>query len=501
VLPDLLDLVTAQHWALDHNPSLQSVAERLEQAHELVKQARSLYFPQIDATYSASYTWLAERTADPAAEALMEIEELAEYVDHQLSPLRSNLPASQRYRGRNAAQDVEEAARRLRETFEDGLEQYALGVTAGYLLFDGFARECRYAMAKFGEKEAEAGRREAVRLLLAGVARSFYGVQLARERIATARADAAFAERLLDETKARRRLGKVATSDVLNFEVRLRAARTVLLLAEGEHEGARLALAALMGLPEAVLPGRVRLSDLPAETPADLEPPPGDALVQYALDHRPGLEQKTYAVQRAKKGVGERRAAYFPEIALFARYNGTSYDGHRFSDDDFATTVGVNVSYNLFSGGRRRSQVVQAKHAHRQAQHELTDEQLQVASQVRRALLQLRISQEQLVLQRDTTEFVEKNRDLVEKGYQAGKEMLVRLNQAQRDLVEAQTRLALARVSLLQAWEDLRSATGETLARHESGARVPGPSDVGTPPPEDPSASTAAEAADPKEKP
>ena len=162
-LPDVLDLKTAQQWALANSPSLQAVAERVAQAHELVKQARSLYFPQIDATYSASYTWLAEGTAGPADDALAQVEEFAEYLARQFSPMRSNLPPAQRYRGRHAAQDVEEAIRDLRDVLDGGLEQYALGVTAGYLLFDGFARECRHAMAKFGEREAEAGRREARR--------------------------------------------------------------------------------------------------------------------------------------------------------------------------------------------------------------------------------------------------------------------------------------------------------------------------------------------------
>ena len=34
---------------------------------------------------------------------------------------------------------------------------------------------------------------------------------------------------------------------------------------------------------------------------------------------------------------------------------------------------------------------------------------------------------------------------------------------AQRDLVAAQTRLALARVSPMQAWEHVRAASGQTL--------------------------------------
>jgi outer membrane protein TolC len=42
---------------------------------------------------------------------------------------------------------------------------------------------------------------------------------------------------------------------------------------------------------------------------------------------------------------------------------------------------------------------------------------------------------------------------------------LVRLNEAQRDLIAAQVRLASARVALLSAWIDVYTATGEILDR------------------------------------
>jgi outer membrane protein TolC len=72
-------------------------------------------------------------------------------------------------------------------------------------------------------------------------------------------------------------------------------------------------------------------------------------------------------------------------------------------------------------------------------------------------------SQQQLVLQRTTADLVRRNRELVEKEYDAGQGALVRLNEAQRDLVAAQSRLALARVGLFLAQDELRAATGESL--------------------------------------
>jgi outer membrane protein TolC len=75
-------------------------------------------------------------------------------------------------------------------------------------------------------------------------------------------------------------------------------------------------------------------------------------------------------------------------------------------------------------------------------------------------------AQEQLKLQRETAEYVRKNRDLVEQEYKAGQASLVRLNEAQKDLVAAEGRLASARVSLFLAWFQLRTVTAESLKEY-----------------------------------
>src|SRR5690606_18615930 len=104
-----------------------------------------------------------------------------------------------------------------------------------------------------------------------------------------------------------------------------------------------------------------------------------------------------------------------------------------------------------------------AKYAAEEAEHRTDSVSIDVVSDVRTAIQNLATAQQQLILQRATAEFVSRNRDLVEKEYDAGQGSLVRLNEAQRDLIEAQSRLALARVALRQAWHDLRTATAETL--------------------------------------
>jgi outer membrane protein TolC len=83
-----------------------------------------------------------------------------------------------------------------------------------------------------------------------------------------------------------------------------------------------------------------------------------------------------------------------------------------------------------------------------------------VASDVRQAVVDVINAQEQVKLQRANLDSAGENRRLVETEYRAGKSSLVRLNEAQRDLVQTEVDLARARIRLRQAWSDLRAAAG-----------------------------------------
>ncbi len=123
----------------------------------------------------------------------------------------------------------------------------------------------------------------------------------------------------------------------------------------------------------------------------------------------------------------------------------------------------VNVSLNLFNGWQTTARVGEARSRVRESRKNIEDARLTVISDVETALTQLTAAQNQLKLQRENTILVRQTRDLVEKEYTAGQGSLVRLNEAQRDLVTAESSLVLSLVSMRQAWEGFRSSTGEIL--------------------------------------
>ena len=93
---------------------------------------------------------------------------------------------------------------------------------------------------------------------------------------------------------------------------------------------------------------------------------------------------------------------------------------------------------------------------------------------MRKAIIDLTDAQVQIRLRRESLATARENRRIVQAAYVAGKETLTRLNEAQRDFIEAEANLALARIRLRKAWSDLYAAAA-TQGRPLTDVPVEGP--------------------------
>lgn len=430
---EVLDLATAARIALAANPSLAAAQARVMQASQIVKQAQAPYWPQLDASAGVSRVDLSQRDIDA---------QLGTYnLIRSLHPAAGLPPA-----------DISNP-----EDF------YQAGLSASWLVFDGFAREFRLAGARYGEQATAAARDDAQRLLLSAVAFAYLQAQLALENVAIAKADEAFNQRLLMESRLRYDVGTGALSDVLNFKIRGNSAQSQRIQQERTYRQGLISLAALLGVPQGRLPERVRLADLAPPTDQELAVPQNSELVEAAMRLRPDLKRDSMIVQQAEAGVKTARAGYFPTVALSAAYTGERTEDIDFEGDDFGNSVGLGLNWNIFSGGLTRARHGEAKARLYETERALEDTNVQVASEVQKIANQISASQEQLLLQETNTQLVQQQRDLVEKEYKAGVGSLVRLNEAQRDLTVSLAQLAQARVALRVSWYDLQAATGQIL--------------------------------------
>ena len=427
---EILDLETAQRIGLMQNPNLMAASERVNQASARVRLAQAAYWPTL------------------GTEANYRREEISN------NKRKGNvITGGQTVRVGSA---------------DDSTNIYRVEMITTWTVFDGFRRHYDNARARFGEEENLASLMEARRLLLSAIADNYYVAQLAMENIAIANADEEFNTRQLEEARARMRVGTGPLSDVLNFEVQVNAARSARNGFERDYRLALIGLAALMGISDAGLPQAIKLSPLQPETERDLAMPADSDNIVYALDHRTDIQRDMSIVSQADAGVGIARSRYWPELQFRASVDGEQKNDMAYEKDDFGSTVGLFLNYPLFTGGERRARLAEAKYLRNEAEDNLDATRIAVASEVREAIANVVTAQRELLLQQNNAQLVKRNRDLVDKEYKAGQASLVRLNEAQRDLNQATSQLALARVGLRQTWKNLDVATGRILLSFEA---------------------------------
>ena len=420
-----LDLKLAGQIALAGNPTLAAGEARVRQAMERVNQAKGDYWPRLDLTASGARMWLSE------------------------NDLQSN---------RTMARLYDPAA-----SVDDPEDQYYTGLMATWKLFDGFARKFTNAVARYGRDQSQAALDDSRRYILSAVAGAYFTAQLIRENMEIARADERFNQRQLVEAQARHQMGTGSLSDTLNFEIRINDARNARIRAERNYEAAKYALAALLGLETASFPATVKLAPLEDETQDELSQPNVEELIAYAHAHRPDIHRSEFGIRQAEAQVKIARSRFYPNLNLWAAYEGTHIDNLELEEDEYGASVGLSLSFNLFAGGANRARVQEARSRTVELERSMQSLKVNVSAEVRDSVTRLLSAQEQLHLQRENHRLVQRNRDLVEREYTAGQASLVRLNEAQRDLITAQGRLALALATLRQAWFALETDTGHIL--------------------------------------
>lgn len=315
----ILDLDAAVAIALTGNPGLDASAARVRQAKAQVDQARSAYWPRLDANASGAR------------------------VERSENAYLQNL---------TSARLLDPAA-----TVEDPEDYYNADLTASWTLFDGFERKFSNASARYGEQSSAAALNDARRLLISAVASSYFSAQLALENIAIARADEAFNQRQLTDAEARQRVGTGSLSDVLNFQVRKNQAKTTRINQEYRYEIALYGLAALLGLPESRLPAHVKLARLSSETTTELAAPRVEELIGTAMERRPDVQQARWTIKQSEAQVKIAQSGYYPTVIVAGSLEGDRTGDPEFSQDNVGNRVQVGLSYNLFAGGYTRAKV------------------------------------------------------------------------------------------------------------------------------------------------
>ncbi len=339
------------------------------------------------------------------------------------------------------------------------------GIGASLLVFDGLSRTMNMLAAKYSYKQQKALQDDSRRILLRAVAYAYNNILLAIEENRIATEDMKFQLEVLRETQFKFEAGAVPLSDVLNFKIMVNRAMNDQIQAQYQYNIARFAMANLMGLPKGALDNSIKYS--PINLTIDSTLAPVDVYLDTALNNRPDLIAYRQQLKSAQFTLYSRWGAFSPTVNAYVNLaldtNKTKYGSSSSRSNSHYNnpniSYGMQVDWVLFEGGRRWFDVRIAQTQLAQAKYSVASKWLEVVADVRYAHDNYRQSAKKANLFKETLSLVVKQRDLVKEEYDAGNTELTRLNEAQRDKVQAETDFISALVNMRNAKAQLDAAT------------------------------------------
>jgi outer membrane protein TolC len=206
---------------------------------------------------------------------------------------------------------------------------------------------------------------------------------------------------------------------------------------------------------------------LPLTTRLELEPVPSDQqencklqdCVKIALDSHPEVVAARNQVQKALAAVKLSKADYFPDVSAFARY---SYqDQVPFLARNFGT-FGMELTYDLYDGGRRRAALDESNSRLAQARVNLArvtddvDLQVQIAyNKLQRTREMVDVSKELLALRSEASRVSMQQ-------LQNGEALQSQADNSVALRLDAETLLLQAQLDYTQAEDEMTEAMGNT---------------------------------------
>lgn len=243
---------------------------------------------------------------------------------------------------------------------QETVESVDLGLSASYVVFDGFERRAEARSAEAGLRAAELDRARAEQVAAVAVLEGYLAVAQASadRRVAVETLGAQRA--LLAEVEVQVEMGERPASETAQQHERVATARGAVLDAERDRDLAAARLVRTLGLDPA--------ADYAFPTPDALpsaDVPAGD-LVQRALDRRVDLRAAAVAVEAAEADGRAARARRLPEVSVGGSL-GTTYTSAGASglpgqlQNNRAGALRVSVSLPLLDRGVTRQRVRQAE--------------------------------------------------------------------------------------------------------------------------------------------
>ncbi|MBI2380662.1 MAG: TolC family outer membrane protein [Gammaproteobacteria bacterium] len=300
--------------------------------------------------------------------------------------------------------------------------------------------------------------------LIVRVAQAYFDVLAAEDNVDYAKSNKEAIGRQLEQTKQRFNVGLIAITDVHEAQARFDQANSDEILAQNQLDTAHESLREITARYHDQL---AKLSgDIALNSPA---PASVDDWIKFSESQNPALSAQQLATDVAREEVKRRSAGHLPSVDLIANHTDSDTDSDskigsasRFpSDSSFEdTSLTVQVSVPLFSGGRTSSTVREGESLFQQSQQQLEQRHRAVVKDTKNAYLGVNASIAGVKALQQAVVSSQSALEATQAGFEVGTRTIVDVLDSTRALYLAQRNLAQAKYNYLLNGLRLKQAGG-----------------------------------------
>lgn len=337
-------------------------------------------------------------------------------------------------------------------------EPYYASAVAQWLIYDFGGRSSTVGTNKALLSATNHNYNAAVQKLLLQVNNAYLNTLSAKASLDSYKESNKTYKKAYEESKKRYELGMVTLVDKLQAQTSYEQSQLQIVTAENALRQAQGDLATLLNLNPAAEIKLVEIADDGEITKLRA----GDEiqkLMAEALEMRPELKAQESSVLASKKSITSARAGALP--ALSATASGTYSDNWKKSNPyNLDGTVGLKLTWPLFSGLSTQYQIDQAKFLYEQSQKNLDSQKLAVLNEVWSYYQNYQTSVKGYQISKQILATAEENSKVAFRYYEVGKIDILNLLTANSRLAEAKQGVVKAFYGLLINKAELYKAVG-----------------------------------------
>lgn len=333
---------------------------------------------------------------------------------------------------------------------------YSGSISASVDLFAGFRRLADRRASAATQDAADAGLVDVRFRVILDTRGLFYDALATEELVRVAQSQVRRAQQQLQISVEKLRAGSATRSDSLRSTVDFGNARIDLLEAQANLAAAQANLGRQIGVDQPV-----------RAAPDSVLPPLPDtaALRAIAVERAPRVEQADAQARAARARVVVSRATYFPRITYSAGNSSSSSQPPWDHTTPYLTgwNVGVGVSWTLFNGFSRESQVVSASVLRDNAEANAADMRRAVTAEIAQQIAALATAYEKIDIARANVSAATEDLRVQNERYRVGAATILDLLTSQAALTTAEKDYVQARFDYLIARAQLEALVGHAL--------------------------------------